>query len=75
MAEQDGLIGYEPYPYPSIDAARQYAMVPVAAGIWRQHEMWDGTYDFDDLLDAHEMLAVQAINKQRAQAAANKGVS
>lgn len=50
-------------------------MVPVAAGIWRQHEMWDGTYDFDDLLDAHEMLAVHAINKQRAQAAANKGVS
>ena len=49
-------------------------MVPVTAGIWRQHEMWDGTYDFDDLLDAHEMLAVLAENKRRAQAAAEAEV-
>ena len=47
-------------------------MVPVAAGIWRQHELWDGTYDFEDLLDAHEMLAVQAINRKRAQDAAER---
>ena len=67
-------MNYEPVPYPTIDAARQYAMVPVTAGIWRQHEMWDGTYDFDDLLDAHEMLAVQAENKRRAQAAAEAEV-
>ena len=65
--------GFEVMGYPTISAARQFCMVPVAAGIWRQHEMWDGTYDFDDLLDAHEMLAVQAINKQRAQAAAERG--
>ena len=50
-------------------------MVPVMAGIWRQHEMWDGTYDVDDLLDAHEMLAVQEENKRRAKAAAEAGVS
>lgn len=36
--------------------------------------MWDGTYDFDDLLDAHEMLAVKAENERRARAAAETGV-
>ena len=45
-------------------------MVPVVAGIWQQHEIWDGTYDFDDLLDAHEMLYVREENRRRAQAAA-----
>ena len=50
-------------------------MVPVSAGIWRQHEMWDGTYDFTDLMDAHEMLAVQYENKRRAQEAEARGVS
>ena len=44
------------------------------AGLWRQHEIWDGTYDLDDLLDAHEMLAVQEENKRRAQAAAKTEV-
>ena len=68
-------MSFDPYPYPSIEAARQYCMAPVVAGIWRQHEMWDGTYTVDDLLDAHEMLAVQAINKKRAQEAAKNGVS
>jgi hypothetical protein len=33
--------------------------------MWQQHEVFDGTYDFDDLLDAHEILLVKAINKQR----------
>lgn len=36
------------------------------AGMWKQHEVFDGTYDFDDLLDAHEMLAVKASNAMRA---------
>ena len=49
-------------PYPTIDA---FAYAPVIAGMWQQHEVWDGTYDFDDLLDAHEILLVKAINKQR----------
>lgn len=44
------------------------------AGMWRQHELWDGTYTLDDLADAHEMLAVNAENQRRAyEAAANKG--
>lgn len=69
------ILNFDPVPYPTIDAARQFALVPVAAGIWAQHQMWDGTYDFDDLLDAHEMLAVKAENERRARAAAENGVS
>ena len=34
--------------------------------MWKQHELWDGTYTFDDWLDAVEMLEVQAENEQRA---------
>ena len=49
-------------PYPTIDA---FAYAPVIAGMWQQHEVFDGTYDFDDLLDAHEILYVKAINKMR----------
>ena len=66
-------LNFDPVPFPTIDAARQFALVPVMAGIWRQHEMWDGTYTFDDLLDAHEMLAVKTENERRARAAAEKG--
>lgn len=67
------ILNFEPVPFPTLDAARQFALVPVMAGIWRQHEMWDGTYDFDDLLDAHEMLSVKAENERRARAAAEMG--
>ncbi|EHL08975.1 hypothetical protein HMPREF0322_00398 [Desulfitobacterium hafniense DP7] len=35
------------------------------AGVWRQHEVWDGTYTFSDLLDAHEWLMVKAENERR----------
>lgn len=42
-------------------------MTPVVNGMWRQHECWDGTYTLDDLLDAHEMLAVRAENERRAR--------
>ncbi|MDY6148958.1 MAG: hypothetical protein SPI35_08090 [Porphyromonas sp.] len=55
--------------YPTLDA---FAFAPVAAGLWRQHELSDGTYDFDDLLDAHEMLEVRAENAWRMQNAMRK---
>lgn len=42
------------------------------AGVWQQHQLWDGTYTLDDLLDAHEWLAVKAENSRRAQEAANR---
>lgn len=44
-----------------------YLFAPVAAGIWKQHELWDGTYTLDDLLDVHEMMAVKAENERRHQ--------
>jgi len=40
--------------------------------MWRQHEVFDGTYDFEDLLDAHELMAVKAINKARAYEAVER---
>ena len=41
--------------------------------MWQQHEVWDGTYSFEDLLDAHEIISVKNENKIRAQEAAVKG--
>ena len=38
--------------------------------MWRQHEVWDGTYTLDDLMDAHEIMAVHAENERRAREAA-----
>ena len=59
--ESQGLI-FDPVNFPTVDA---FAYAPVIAGMWQQHEVFDGTYDFDDLLDAHEILAVKAINAER----------
>jgi hypothetical protein len=36
-------------------------------GMWQQHQLWDGTYNFDDLLDAHEMISVKYENEVRVQ--------
>ena len=47
-----------------------FLFAPVENGMWRQHEIWDGTYTLSDLLDAHEMMAVHAENERRAQEAA-----
>lgn len=44
-----------------------FLFAPVVAGIWKQHELWDGTYSLEDLLDAHEMLMVKAENERRQQ--------
>jgi hypothetical protein len=43
------------------------------AGMWKQHEVFDGTYTLDDLLDAHEMLEVRFENERRAYVAAQQG--
>ena len=34
--------------------------------MWRQHELWDGTYTLDDLLDITELIRVQRENENRA---------
>lgn len=44
-----------------------YLFAPVLAGMWKQHETWDGTYTLQDLLDAHEMMIVRAENERRHQ--------
>ena len=44
-----------------------YLFAPVVDGMWRQHELWDGTYSLEDLLDAHEVLAVRSENERRAR--------
>ena len=41
----------------------------MAAGIWQQHEMWDGTYTLDDLLDAVKLIRVRKENEYRAMEA------
>ena len=38
----------------------------MAEGFWRQHELWDGTYTLDDLLDIAEMIRVRNENQLRA---------
>ena len=42
----------------------------MAAGYWKQHELWDGTYTLDDLLDAAELIQVRRENEIRAAEAA-----
>ena len=34
--------------------------------MWKQHELWDGTYTLDDLLDAAELIQVGRENETRA---------
>ena len=48
---------------PNVD---EFIYLPVMAGMWRQHEVWDGTYTLDDLLDAVEMIRVRRENEARA---------
>ena len=48
---------------PNIDG---FLFLPVAAGMWKQHELWDGTYTLDDLLDIAELAEVRRENKYRA---------
>ena len=34
--------------------------------MWKQHELWDGAYTLDDLLDAAELIQVRRENEIRA---------
>jgi hypothetical protein len=38
---------------------------PVASGLWKQHEAFDGTYDVQDLCDVLEFLDVKEENTRR----------
>ena len=50
---------------------------PVAAGLWRQRETFDGTYDCQDLCDVLEFLDVKDENSRRRAAwmESKRGVS
>ena len=48
---------------PNLDS---FLFLPVSAGIWRQHELCDGTYTLDDLLDIVELIRVKRENEARA---------
>ena len=52
---------------PNLD---EFLFLPVSAGLWKQHELWDGTYTLDDLLDAVELIQVKKENCIRAAEAA-----
>ena len=58
---------YTPAECPNIDG---FLFLPVAAGMWKQHELWDGTYTLDDLPDAAELIQVRRENETRAAEAA-----
>ena len=55
-----------PLTCPNID---EFLFLPVAAGYWKQHELWDGTYTLDDLLDITELIRVRNENQARAMEA------
>ncbi|WP_259472730.1 DUF6889 family protein [Clostridium estertheticum] len=40
--------------------------------MWQQCQVFDGTYNIDDLFDAHEILAVKRDNERKAYKAAEK---
>ena len=56
-------------PYLPAEASNidELAFLPVATGFWRQHELWDGTYTLDDLLDIVEMIQLSRENERRAR--------
>ena len=60
---------YAPVRAENIDG---WAWGPVDAGRWQQHQLWDGTYDLDDLLDVIEAMTVQQENQRRANEAAKR---
>ena len=62
-------MNYVPARCPNID---EFLFLPVAAGMWKQHELWDGTYTLDDLLDIAELIRVRRESENRAAQAARE---
>ena len=38
--------------------------IPVLKRLWKQHELWDGTYTITDLFDITEALLIKSKNQQ-----------
>ena len=49
-----------------------FLFTPVMEHLWKQHELWDGTYTLDDLLDVTEMIRVRRENEYLAMEAAGE---
>ena len=49
-----------PLTCPNID---EFLFLPVAEGIWKQHELRNGTYTLDDLPDIVELIRVRRENE------------
>ena len=69
MEDGNRPCGYIPLTCPNID---EFLFLPVAEGFWRQHELWDGTYTLDDLLDITELIRIRRENEYRAAEAARQ---
>ena len=50
----------------------EFLYMPVIAEKWQQHQLWDGTYTLDDLLDINEVIMVEVENKRRSHEAGRK---
>ena len=50
----------------------EFLFLPVALGFWKQHELWDGTYTLDDLLDIVELIRIRRENEVRATEARDR---
>ena len=50
---------FTPVKCPNVD---EFVFSPVIAKDWKQHELWDGTYTWTDLLDWHEVASVKYEN-------------
>ena len=55
---------------PNVD---EFLFLPVSAGMWKQYELWDGTYTLDDLLDIVELIWVKRENEYRARECVKNG--
>lgn len=60
------------FPVASFPTLNALLWRPIAAGLWRQHETFDGTYDIGDLLDVLEFLDVKEENERRHRASTEK---
>jgi len=48
----------------------EFLFAPVLGGLWQHRDVVEDVFDIDDLLDAHEIMAVREENIRRAQEAA-----
>lgn len=45
----------------------EFLFLPVRLKYWKHHELWDGTYTLDDLLDIAEIIAIDQENRYREE--------